>query len=524
MITITSSVTRALGLLALVLLIAPLASAQVTGAGERVVAATYLGGGSTDYGRAVALDAQGNIYLGGDSFSTSVLGRNLSAKGGQDIMVAKLSPDAKQLLGLFSIGSSSTDRLGGMAVTPGGEVVALVETDNPSFPTVNALRTAPADSYNSGVLLKINAAMDGLVFSTFTSFSVAAGLANVAVDRAGNIAAAGYVYTPAPIARDLALQRFSADGRQLLFDRVWNGDRTSEQPQALALLPDGTTFIAGYTEGWDGDFAVTDNALQKLCGRKLELGDDRQCDDDAFVLRLDPAGNVSYASYLGADGSDRAAGLAVDAQGAMYLTGSTSAPGFPTTPDALQASCPRAEADDGCYYDTWVAKVGADGRLVYSTFLSSSDVGGLDYPGAIAVDAAGQATVVGTTASERWPVTDAVQGALKAAPCPNAFQDRFCFDSFVTTLTPAGRLAFSSYLGGTGDEWSTGVAVGPNGALHVTGYSSSRDYPFTAGGAQPGLRGGDDFFLAQLKPAAGSGTPTAPPSGRSRQFVPLALR
>jgi hypothetical protein len=215
MITTPTS-TRVLGLLVLVLLMPPLASAQVVGAADRVVAATYLGGGGADYGRAVALDAHGHIYLAGDSFSTSVLGRSLRARGAQDILVAKLSSDARQLLGLFSIGSTSTDRLGGMAVTPGGEVVALVETDNPQFPTVNALRTAPADSYNSGVLLKINAAMDGLVFSTFTSFSVAAGLPNVAVDGAGNITVAGYVYTPAPIARDLALQRFSADGRQLL--------------------------------------------------------------------------------------------------------------------------------------------------------------------------------------------------------------------------------------------------------------------------------------------------------------------
>ncbi len=524
MFTKIPTTTRALCLLMLVLLMIAPADAQVSSAGDRVVSSTYLGGGSTDYGRAVALDAQGNIYLGGDSFSSTVLGRSLSNRGGQDILVAKLSPDGGRLLGLFSIGSASTDRLGGMAVTPGGEVVLLVETDNPNFPTVNALRASPADTYNSGVVLKINAALDGLIFSTYTGFTVDAGLPNVAIDGAGRISVAGYVYTPAPISRDLALQTFSADGRQLLYEKVWNGDRTSELPQALKMLPDGTTYIAGYTEGWDGDFAVTENALQKLCGRKLLLGDDRQCDDDAFMLRLDPSGNVTYASYLGVDGSDRAAGLAVDAQGAMYLTGSTSSPGFPTTPGALQPACPRADGDDGCYYDTWVAKVGADGRLVYSTFLSSGDLGGLDYPAAIAVDAAGQATVVGTTASERWPTRDAVQGALNAAPCPNAYQDRFCFDGVVTTLSPDGQLVFGSYLGGSADDWTSAVALQPNGAIYMTGYTSSRNYPGTAAGVQPGLSSGADFFLAQILPAASPVPQPAPPSGKARVFIPVAVR
>lgn len=488
-------------------------------------AATYLGGGSADYGRAVGFDAQGNIYLAADSFSSSILGHTIERQGSADIVVAKLNPDATQLLGFFTIGSSSDDRVGGMAVTPQGEVVLAVSTNSAGFPTKNALHTAPEDS-NPGVLLKINAALDGLVFSTFTDFTVERELHNVALDGAGNISVTGYVYNPFIRARDLALERFSADGQELLERHVWDNDSVDERAQAIVVRPDGTTYIVGYTEGRANDLAVTENAIQPICGRKLALGEDQDCDDDAFVIRLNSSGTVNYATYLGGNGSDRAVGIAVDDQGAMYITGSTTATDFPTTPGALQSTCRIAKLDDGCYYDTFVAKLASDGsRLVYSTYLASADLGGLDYPGAIAVDGSGNATVVGYTASEQWPLQVPIQSALNAAPCPNSFQDRLCFDSVVATFTPEGQLAFSSYLGGKGDEYSADVALGADGSIYLTGSTESLDYPTTTGTVQPTLRAGSDIFLAHITTAGTTTEPVpGPVMGSQRIYLPIVRR
>lgn len=483
----------------------------------RLVAGTYLGGGGVDYGRAVGLDAQGNIYLAGDSFSSSVLGHDLSRNGGSDILVAKLSPDAKRLLGLFSLGSTAGDRVGGMAVTPAGEVVLSVETGAASFPLKNALHTAPLAT-NPGVLLKINAALDGLIFSTFTTFTVEYEKHSVALDAAGNISAVGYLYDPSTRARELVLQRYSPDGQQLLFSKLWDGDQRDERAEALVVRPDGTTMIAGYTEGRGNDLAVTANAVQPICGRKLALGDDRECDQDAFVITLDPAGTVTYASYLGGLGDDAAVALAVDGAGTIYLAGTTTASDFPTTEGAFQPSCAQAKPEDGCYYDAFVAKLAADGSaLAFSTYLGSEELGGLDYPRGIAVDSHGNATVVGFTASERWPTKASVQGALNAAPCPNAFQDRLCFDSVITTFAPDGQLSFSSYLGGSFDETTTDVALGPDGSIYLTGYSESANYPVSADGVQPTPRSGTEFFLAHLDLRGGA----APTPGRQRLYLPI---
>ncbi len=243
----------------------------VTAASPHVNPATYLGGGGVDYGRAIGLDAQGNIYVAGDLFSSSIASIPFENQGSSDIVVAKLSPDASKLIGFFTIGSPSDDHVGAMAVTPQGEVVLAVNTSSPDFPTKNALQTT-LDERNPGVLLKINAALNDVVFSTFTDFTVPPELHTVAVDESGVITVAGYAYNPYNRARDLALERFSADGQQQLFSNVWNNDDENELAQGLVVTPDGMTYVAGYTEGRWGGLAVTDNALQKICGRRLALG------------------------------------------------------------------------------------------------------------------------------------------------------------------------------------------------------------------------------------------------------------
>jgi hypothetical protein len=303
-----------------------------------LVAATYLGGGGADRSHNVGFDAQGNIYVVGETYSSIFMGRAINNRGGSDIFVAKLGPDARQLLGLFTVGSVRDDTVGAMAVTPQGEVAVAVNTNEPTFPTKNPLRSA-IDPKNPGVLLKVNAALDGLVFSTFTDFTVAPELHTLGVDGEGAIVVAGFVYTATGPRRDLSVERFSPDGQQQLLRKVWDDDDEFEQPQGIVVRSDGTTFIAGYVTSRWGGLAVTDNAFQKECGRRLALGADWDCDSDAFVMRMTPDGTVDYASYLGGNGGDKAVGIGVDAQGAIVILGDTGAPDFPTTAGALQPRC-----------------------------------------------------------------------------------------------------------------------------------------------------------------------------------------
>jgi hypothetical protein len=191
--------------------------------------------------------------------------------------------------------------------------------------------------------------------------------------------------------------------------------------------------------------------------------------DAGLPLTIDPI--LSYSTYLGGSGGNQGAGIAVDSAGNAYVTGFTSSTNFPT-------ANPLRGTLDGTS-DVFVSKLNAQGSaLVYSTYLGGS---GSDLGNAIAVDARGDAYLTGQTDSSDFPTVNAFQRTLKSGPPPGA-------DSFVAELNPAGNaLVYSSYLGGSGTDQGTGIAVGPAGNAYVTGHASSTDFP-TANALQPTLK------------------------------------
>jgi uncharacterized repeat protein (TIGR01451 family) len=132
-----------------------------------------------------------------------------------------------------------------------------------------------------------------------------------------------------------------------------------------------------------------------------------------------------------------------------------------------------------------VSKIKADGSaLIYSTFLGGN---ALDISSAIAVDAGGNAYIIGETQSTDFPTVAALQ--------PNKSSGR---DVFVTKLNPAGAaLLYSTYQGGLSDEFGRGITVGPSGNVYLTGYTNSSDYP-TATPIQASKASNFDLFIAKL--------------------------
>src|SRR3989442_11544185 len=129
--------------------------------------------------------------------------------------------------------------------------------------------------------------------------------------------------------------------------------------------------------------------------------------------------------------------------------------------------------------------------LVYSTYLGGA---GTDEGLAIAVDAWGNAYVTGLTDSTNFPTT---AGAFQKV-------DGGSFDAFVTKLNAAGSaLVYSTYLGGSGDDESFGIAVDALGNAYVAGFTDSSNFPTTALAFRTTSRGGGDAFVTKLN-ATGS--------------------
>ncbi len=252
------------------------------------------------------------------------------------------------------------------------------------------------------------------------------------------------------------------------------GGSQHDPATGIAVDGAGAAYVTGVTES--ADFPTTTGVLDRSLGGSA----------DVFVAKLDPTGStLVYATYLGGSAEDGgtsgwAADIAVDAAGNAYVTATTESDDFPTV-NPFQAT-------RGVRRDAFVTKIDPSGSaLLYSTYLGGSSQ---DNGRQIAVDAAGSACVAGTAHSDDFPIANALQATMNGN-----------WDGFVAKLSPAGSsLLFSTYLGGSGPDTITGLALDGAGNIQLAGLTASINLPTTAGAIQlnqPDL----DAFATKLNAA-----------------------
>ena len=203
---------------------------------------------------------------------------------------------------------------------------------------------------------------------------------------------------------------------------------------------------------------------------------------DGFVMELDNlAQHLYFSYYFGGAGTDTINGAALDAAGNLYVVGNTNSALFPATTGSAQTGLHGSQ-------NAFVAGFASTtGYLIYSTYLGGS---GTDYGNAIAVDAAGDAYVTGSTNSTNFPIAGGpFQSTLKGGA-----------DAFVAKIgPPGGALIYSTYLGGSGNDEGNGIAVDKSGAVFVTGDTASTDFPVLPGAYQSTFGGGaSNAFVTRL--------------------------
>jgi hypothetical protein len=201
----------------------------------------------------------------------------------------------------------------------------------------------------------------------------------------------------------------------------------------------------------------------------------------ASASRFEPAtalaiGPSFYSTYYGGSGVDIAYALAVDADGAAYLTGSTLSSDLPTS-GPIDGTCGTdGLCDAGIATDAFVAKFDPNqsgaSSLIYATYLGG---GGNDVGVGIAVDASKNAYVAGI-ARTGFPTTgNAYQQTFGSAAGIGA-------DGFLSKLSPDGSsLLYSTYLGGSDGDGAWGVAADNSGNAWLTGETFSGNFPTTPG-------------------------------------------
>ncbi|HXA51982.1 MAG TPA: SBBP repeat-containing protein [Candidatus Acidoferrum sp.] len=385
--------------------------------------ATYLGGSSDEQTSGIAVDAAGNAYVVGTTFSPDFpltsTAFGVPSKDHGCAFVTKLNAAGARVIWSLCLANTTGDRI---AVDPAGAAYILTHSDNVS--SVTRL-TPDGDKVYSKPL--------GVLASA------------LAVDSNGNVYAAGsagqdFVTTPGAYKTKLTIGtcRRGIDGRvpvtcpdafvtKLRSDggvayATYLGGSGADQARAIAVDSQGDVWITGDTES--PDFPATRGALDSRFHGEIDLGP--MSYGDAFVAKLDATGsNLLYSTYLGGSAPDFGFAIAIDNKDAAYVAGATQSPDFPVTPGALQQVYGGAGTPlPGPGGDAFVTKFSASGALSYSTFLGGPQT---ESANVIAVDAQGEAYVNAfPNVSMRIPTTLSVlspdgSAILNSAPIGGSF-------------------------------------------------------------------------------------------------------
>jgi hypothetical protein len=500
---------------------------------------TYLGGSATgDVGSSIAVDSNGDAFVAGTTFSTTFPTQNGFGAGNANgvAFVTELNPAGTALLYSTYLGGTGGDNGLGIALDASGNVYLVGLTFSSDFPTtplpsptcsasIAALKPGPNTGATSGTsfISKINPAVNGacsLVYSSYLGGVSGAALPDfanaVAANASGNAYITGYTASPPgsalgdfPItANAFRTALGSTDGnafltqidttksgtQSLIFSSYLGGSGAfatssgldfGEDGLGIALDSSNNAYIMGTTTS--SDFPTTSTAFQPNTAPPAA-----DAMGTAFISRIDTTVALTattspliYSTYLGGDVSEFGTAIAVKPNSAIaYVTGTSSSPGFPTFP-ANTFQNAAATVLPAAFVTLLDTSQPAATALVYSTFLGGNTTTGFG----IQADSSGNAYVAGGTTQPAFPVTE------------GAFQQSFATgasgEGFLSKFSPGGNgtadLTYSTLFGGSGNSTISGgedsvhaIAIDSSNNAYITGPTFSAAFPiFPPASASP---------------------------------------
>jgi len=406
--------------------------------------AAYVPGSNNTVGVAIGHDAQGYIYIAGNSSSTDFVGTPGAffgiLRGTQNAWLMKLNPFA----------------------TSGDQVIVYSTYFGGSL--VDSLKDMVVDSSTGRVYLTGSTTSTDLLLTSSAFQTTLKGPTNAFVA----------VFDPAQF------------GSASLVYATYLGGTGIDVPYGIATH-NGKAYVTGSTASLD--FPVANATLPSTQGGT-----------DMFITELDPsksgAASMIASGYFGGSGLDYGTSVAVDASGFVYVAGVTYSFNLPITGGAYQATASGSG-------DAFVVELALEFPLIlHSTYLGGS---GTDGAKRILLDPAGRVAIAGYTSSPNFPITqNAYQSLLGGphAPLPPAYPTN-TFLSILDLNTPVQSLVYSTFYGGSVDEVPYSLRLDANGNYYLGGFTLSPDLPVSQNAINSSsAKGGFDGFIALINPSA----------------------
>lgn len=401
---------------------------KLNAAGTALVYSTYIGGTSCDYGKGIHVDSEGRVYLTGITYSDDFPTQNALFEknaGHSDAFIAKLDASGKNLIYSTFLGGSSDEAGQSLTADHSGAVFVTGWTQSQDFPVQDAL-IGRLSGKRDAFVAKIDPSGSSLLFSTYLGGDSLDFAKDITTGSSDTIWVTGYTGSSdfpvkSPLIStfsgrlDAFVTRLSSTNANLIFS-TFLGGTSCDIGNAISTDPDGSAYITGYTDS--GDFPFKNGWDDSLSGKT-----------DAFVVKISSSDNsLVYSTFLGGTSDDSGCDVAVDAQGAAYITGYTYSQDFPTQKSLAEGLTGKRDA-----FVTKIAPAGSS--LSYSALLGGTSY---DCGRSIAVDRSGSAYITGYTNSDDFPTMNPFREIL-------AGKD----DAFVTKFSESGTsLVYSTYLGG----------------------------------------------------------------------------
>jgi len=439
---------------------------------------TFLGGQYRDRGEGIAVDGLNCAYVTGytnsDEFPTTVYAYDVYFNGNNDVFVTKFNNNGSGLAYSTFIGSNNDDRATDIAVNSAEEVFITGYTASSTFPSTSPL-------VHRGLTEALAVRLDDkgkLLYSALLGGSKDDFGRSIAIDSAGYAFIAGdsdssdFPTTSGALNQshngnsDIIVFKLNPSGNAAVF-ATYVGGTYDEGGNAIAVDQYGYSYVTGFTES--ADFFSTTGAYDE----------NNNGNRDAVVFKLNDAGSaVHYSTFIGGLNNDEGYDIAVDPKLEVYVTGGTVSTDFPST---------NIFGNDSGKQNGFILKLDTFGQTLRFSNIIGGENDDICY--AVAIDQFGNIYVTGTTDTAVLYITEK---SIYRTPKGGR-------DVFVGKFDAVGnKLSFFTYVGGVRNDEGAALVLDTSLNIYVTGFTSSSDFPATAGSFDPSTNYNDDAFLFKI--------------------------